>query len=482
MKIFFGPKYTNEFTFIYIDNDFNAEQVTASEISKLELKIANDSCFYFLKYGFVPPPLTIYSNLVCLPVGLDLKVDTKNKSLVFEDNFRFISERSSQESPPKISILRENLIKSLENTLSKNSENILMQSGGKDSTALVDGLKKFNNSYKIKCITYEANFRDKESAIAESICNHYGIDHTIIKPDYNLEYSLLRKYFSSNNSILSADLTLPAYLNSLSKYKDANIIDGLGNDMYMGYIGTRIEKFLKLFNLSCFQQYEPSKITNNEILNYAISSIFMTSEERMFPGTKLSVKEIKKITPLNPKNLFKKFISNAATGIDIDDRKASIRARFCDLALFQTKGLQASILNNNTINFPFGEEEIFEYYFGLPRDFRYSKRNRLNKVLLREHLQTLDVDKSFIKKKSGFRYDIEAFISENKKEIRDVILNCKFFNEKINDFLKIHLEKLNYTSASKIYIVLSFALWHASNSLKPSNDKHLASCFFDSKT
>lgn len=475
-----GPKYTNEFIFIYVDRDFNPTKVSPYELENLNLDIANDACFYFLRYGFVPPPLTIYANLICLPVGLDAIFDIQHRSIHFRNDFRFVAERSLENSKPDLSSLKKEIYSSVEKCLSNDSENIFMQSGGKDSTVLVQALSQYRESHNIRCITYEANFRDKESHVAESISKHYGLDHHIVSPDYDLEFSLLKKHYAMQNSILSADCTLPPYLHILSKFQGANVIDGLGNDMYMGYIGSKIEKFLGYFNLSWFQKYEPSKFSNSEFLNYGLSTIFMTSQERMFPGTKLAVSEIMRITGLKHEKYFRDFLINTSKNFHIDDTKASIRARFCDYALFQTKGLQASILSGNKITFPFGEEDIFEYYFGLPKNLRYSQKKRLNKVYLRKFLDSFDVDKSFINHKSGFRYDMEAYISHNAEEIKEVLSDTNFFKGDLDYFLSLHLDNINYTSAGKIYILVSFALWMKSNKLKNRVESHLASSFFKS--
>ena len=477
-KKFSGPSHTNSFVFVYIDESFASREVLSSEISDLDLNVAEDACFYFLRYGFVPPPLTIYSNLVCLPVGLDLEVDQDKKSIHFSNNFRFVAKNSHEKSVPDLQVLRLKIQESVEKTLSSDTCNILLQSGGKDSTVLVEALSHFKGKYNLKCMTYEADFRDRESYVAQSISKHYGLNHETIRPDYELEFSLLKKHYSMNNALLSADCTLPAYLHLLSSSTNSNVIDGLGNDMYMGYIGTKIEAFLKYFNLSRFQKFEPSKLTNSEYVNYGISTIFMTSEERMFPGTKLSVREISKLTTLPLVSDFSRFISAIARNYDLDDSKASVRARFCDLGLFQMKGLQSAMCTGNTINFPFGNQGIFEYYFGLPKELRYSKKKRVNKIFLRSLINTFDVDKTYINRKSGFRYNMESFISSNAEEINNILKESKFLFSGLQDFLDAHLGKLNYISAAKIYILLSFALWFESNSSKKRVKSHLVSGFF----
>ncbi len=475
-----GPKYTNEFVFVYVDKDFMPKKVSPYDFHNLNLEIAEESCFYFLRYGFVPPPLTIYANLLCLPVGLDIVFDTSKRSIKFKNDFRFVADRSKEDSKPDLDTLENLIHKSVEKSLSTSSENILMQSGGKDSTVLVQSLSRYKDSHKIRCITYEASFRDRESEAAKSISQHYGLKHEIVTPDYDLEFSLLKKHYKMHGSILSADCTLPPYLHALSKFQKANVIDGLGNDMYMGYIGTKVEMFLNFLNLSFLAGYEPSKFSNSEILNYGVSTFFMTSEERMFPGTKLAISEIKNIVGLNFENYFRNFISKISEKLDIDDSKASIRARFCDLALFQTKGLQASMLSGNKITFPFGDNALFEYYFRLPKNMRYSKKKRINKVFLRKFLDGFEVDKSFINRKSGFRYDMVTFIKHNALEIRDLLTNSGFFEKGLNSFLKLHLDNINYTSASKIYILVSFALWMKSNKSKKFVKFHIASNFFKS--
>src|SRR5690606_38859113 len=104
----------------------------------------------------------------------------------------------------------------------------VMQSAGKDSAAMLLGLKAAGINHA-KCITYEASFRDMESAPARRIAESLGFEHQTVEPDYKKEFKLLKQYQMGAYGI-TGDFALIPYLavNAMLEGNDATIIDGLG--------------------------------------------------------------------------------------------------------------------------------------------------------------------------------------------------------------------------------------------------------------
>jgi len=305
------------------------------------------------------------------------------------------------------------------------------------------------------------------------MANGLGFNHQTIEPDFKLEYELFKSYQLKTLGI-TGDFALIPYIHANSKYiKEGSIvIDGLGNDMYMGYVSPKIERILMLLSMPKLKHFEPFLCINNEYISYLLSSVFLHPYERLFPGSKLSAPEISKITGNKYKDRHNQYFDDLYKTLDKDDFRVAVRSRLCDNTMFQMKGELSSSAYNNEIFFPFTDPELVDYYFNLPMEFRYNKKEGINKVLLRKLIgEKIEID-DFFKVKSGFRYDMPSFISTNFPEIKNDILNCKLFNSNEIESWLYSVEKVknNYVVSCKIYIVTTLATWFNANEFEITSD------------
>ncbi len=475
---FFGPITGEKFVFLLIRGDDIIEFNHWSQIKEYEteLKISKSSIQIFLRNGCIYPPYTIYSNVLMLPIGTKLTIDIINNFYKWENDFCFFDQHSKQDSEPSTSKLKSLIANSFACLKKEIKPIYMMQSAGKDSTAMLLGLHE-QGIQNVHCVTYEANFRDTESDAAKKIAESLGFEHTILYPNYEAEFDAFLEY-QENSVNITGDFSMLPYIAANKSFfeSDSLVIDGLGNDLYMGYVSNKLERSIMKCSLGNFNYLEPSKFTSNEVINYAISSIFMKPYERLFPGTRLSTNEIENFTHNKFIDYDALYFSKQYRNLDKDDFRAAIRARFCDSSMFQMKAELTTNSFGNEVYFPFSNKELVDYYFNLPLEDRYDKANRCNKKLLRSMLnEYVEVD-DFFKVKSGFRYNMPEFITINREKIKNEIIECDLLDKVYSRrFFAIHLDaqKVNYTSACKIYILLVFASWRNRNKLAVL-DGHIA--------
>ena len=205
----------------------------------------------------------------------------------------------------------------------------------------------------------------------------------------------------------------------------------------------------------------------------------MEPYERLVPGTKLSSSEIENFTGNSFVDEHNGYYRSKYKELDRDDFRAAIRARSCDSTMFQMKAELTTNSFGNQVYFPFSNKNLVDYYFNLPQSERYDKPNGVNKKLLRDMLNEFVEIDDFFKVKSGFRYNMQEFISENKAKLQEEMLNCDLLdNAYIKKWFEKHLncKHINYTSACKAYVLLIFATWRNRNAL-PVVDEHIADKF-----
>lgn len=445
---------------------------------KDELEVSKEAIQIFLRNSCIYPPYTIFANVLMLPIGCKVTIDKGRNVYKWENNFKYTDEYSRQDSEPSTARLKTLIGKAFAHLKKETRPVYMMQSAGKDSTAMLLGLAE-QGITNVHCITYEANFRDSESGAAKKIAESLGFQHTILYPNYEKEFYALLEY-QENALSITGDFSMMPYVaaNKLIFEAGSIVIDGLGNDLYMGYVSNKLERRIMKCSLGNFNCIEPSKVTSNEIINYAVSSLFMKPYERLFPGTKLSSREIENFTGT-------RFFDNNAEHflaqykkLDRDDFRVKIRSRLCDSSMFQMKAELTTNSFGNEIYFPFSNKELVDYYFNLPLSFRYDKPKRINKKLLRDMLAEYVKVDDFFRVKSGFRYDMQEFIKTNGEKIKQEILNCDLLeNNYSTKWFDKHLkDDVNYTSACKVYVLLVFCSWRNRNSYNVVDD-HIANKF-----
>lgn len=476
-----GPVTGEKFVFVFVGEEgdiftFNHWSQIADRAHKL--RISRKSVQQFLRNAAIHPPYTIYENVLMLPVGSSVLIDPASGSIQWRNNFKFLDRDSRQDSVSTVNEFETRMVNAFAPIVNQSRPVYVMQSAGKDSAAMLLGLRK-SGAENVTCLTYEANYRDRESGPAKKIAESLGFKHIVVEPDYKAEYEALNR-FSGQSYGITGDFALLPYVrvNDSIIPNSSVLVDGLGNDMYMGYVSPSIERRLMKCSMPRLKAFEPTTFFRDNRLSYAQFSLFLEPYERVFPGTRLSIPEIRELTGHNYVDNNVEYFRHLYKTLDKDDFRVAVRARLCDSSQFQMKGELASDAFGNSIYFPFSNPDLVDYYFNLPLQERYDKANRLNKALLRKYIgERISVDEYFITK-SGFRYDICQFVRENSSDIEELIVGCDAFVSSFSEkWIKSALNYVdNYAIASKIYVAVVLSSWIKAHPY-PYSDTHVADSF-----
>jgi asparagine synthetase B (glutamine-hydrolysing) len=432
------------------------------KLRKDRLCVNKEGIWEFLQLGFVAPPYTIYSNVYKIPFGYRAYLQSP-QSLVLVDEFPFDREKSSQKSDISEEALIKELCLAVKRCIGSERDTVLLHSGGKDSNLIAVAVNKLGLT-NVKCISYEGGYRDSESLSSEAIASHLKLPQETIYADPCAEFNALNKLLRFSHN-LSCDFSLPAFAFVAEKVGGNTLfVDGLGNDTYMGYLDTSVEKLIKIFNFSKFRKFELSRFTKSDYLNYAINSLFMCRSSRTFPGSRLSEPEASKLLREKYTSLTLKFkkVAKKEMRHGKQNFRARVRGRLCDDAMFMEKSRMMAKLNGGLVRFPFADRRFSSYLFNLPNTLKFDDKN---KIIFRRILDKILPDTTYVHKKSGLRFNMKRFINRNKKEISETIRNCEIIDlSEADKFLNIHFKNLNYISAQKIYLVYCLAYWWTHNS------------------
>ena len=287
-------------TLIYLDADRVGRFTSWSELeSRLGaerlLRVDPGGCQFMLAYGLVPPPYTLYSNVYCLGAGDRLRFDLDGDRAAFEVDFPYFENRSRCDERFEPDRLKRLLAGAVSRAVPPGEPALLLQSSGKDSSGIVLGIAESGRT-DIRCATYDPGYRERESEAARSLARRFGLGHRAVEADPREECAALLRFAERSPSIC-ADMALLAYLRILDccGVDGGAVIDGLGNDAYMGYVLPRADRWLAGVALArrlpaLWGRFEPPDLGARAA--YLVKSALMYPAERSLAGSRLSPRAV----------------------------------------------------------------------------------------------------------------------------------------------------------------------------------------------
>lgn len=440
---------------------------TTIKKNSFKLIISETSCQFLLSSGFIVPPYTMYENLFVLSLGDELHIDFIQKNMQVTSNFKWLEKNATHSNIASEDTLLKFLTKATDKIVDDDRKTYFMQSSGKDSAGILLGLKH-SGKKDITCLTYNANFREDEAGLAAQMAEEYGYKHIRIDSSPEDEIDVFLDYCKEELSI-NIDFAFIPYLYSLHVANiepDSEVIDGMGNDVYVGHIHSSIEKKLKNMSLA---KIIPSlhNITNgpfiSEKMSYIIKSLCMLPSERSLSGSRMSFQDINQIFnsyPTKVQSYFQK-IEKIYDIYDEVDNRSFIRGRLLDFAAGMEKAKAASMYFQSTTIFPYCNEELADYYFNLPIENKYDLSKYKNKLLLRNllHKHFKNYDK-YLMEKGSFRFDVATFMKKNKNKIALEIKEASSIYPALENIYNKYTKHLdNYVYASMTYQLFVFSAW-----------------------
>ncbi|MEM7650458.1 MAG: hypothetical protein AAF204_00050 [Pseudomonadota bacterium] len=450
--IFQGPKAGDQHLYVWSDGKNIASSTSLSHVLNemrsygAALEIDPQSISFMLNNALVPPPNTIYKDVYMLGIGQSIRFEESAggaQKSVFEHKFPFEEKQSTGQSKPSTDILLEKLCASLSRRVS--GESALMLSSGKDSVALALASKECGISPT--CFTYAdaQGAKNDETQDAKHFAQKLGLKHETIKiPDDPQSFKAGLLHYFENTASPSGDPTTAAYFLGLHNagIKNTAIIDGTRNDIYMGIVPTQkyelLGEYYRILGGALHQNWPPfhSKISK-----------FLSSfpEVHLYKHGQFRFKETQKFyEPALPTARFWKDTYNQYKDLDDHDLRGLFIGQIFDGCGVTLKGEMVAEALESDLIMPWADEELADYFFNLPCEYKYDYKTRTNKILLREMLKEKCGYEAGAIGKRVFYFNSKRFVLNNKNFVQDEILSCDLWNANIETYLTELLGKLEH--------------------------------------
>ncbi len=235
-------------------------------------------------------------------------------------------------------------------------------------------------------------------------------------------------------------LAYPIYATQM-EFQNSNIIDGMGNDVYIGHIPSQLE-FNRQKIFSRFHKLRPITGKFASGTRFEIATATRTEWTGLFG---ISYGDTKKILY----NAFDthKYWKNEdlkRKNLDYFDFRASFRGVIIDQEIFTRKVRNFTDIINSNMILPWTNQKVAKYFLILPEKYLFDRKTFKNKLILRNILKEkigLDSDKIG---KMVYEFDFYSILMMMKHEVDHEILSCKLWDRKGIEKVLNHLyQKIN---------------------------------------
>ena len=480
-----------------IDNNFffGSELKSLKKFFGFKNVLSKVAINYFIKWGFITAPLSIYKNVYKLKPGEFIEVD--NNINVTNNKYWGLDENITNQDLKKNNLNFRESVSGLENLINDSVKKTLVSdvplgcflSSGIDSS-IVTYFANQNSKKKIKTFSIgflESEFNESEGA--KKIANYIGTEH------HNIYFSNqdIVSHFDKLNEIYDepfADSSqLPTSLISeYSKKSVSVILSGDGGDELFGGYNRYTEPFKRTHNLD-FKSKLIKILNNLSDLNLErIEKLFLISNLKKRVRTYQS-EDIEKIYIVlftmfqNLNDLLKsEYLEDVSIFNQFNDAIKNYFEKFMYFDTMSylpddilTKVDRASMFYSLEVRVPLLDHRIVEFAWSLPREYKLNINKK--KIILRELLEKKIPEKLINKKKIGFGIPIDDwlrtillnksnyFLDRGRIEKFD-IFKYDFVKQLWNDHKN---KKFNY--GYKLWNVIMFQKWLDKNhSDKPQID------------
>jgi hypothetical protein len=387
------------------------------------LRLDPEGCQHLVACGLVPPPRTCYAHVWSLGVGDRLELDLESGASAARVEFPYLERCSTGENRFDPRRLLALIAASVARAAPAGEPAVLLQSAGKDSTGLLLGLAEAGARH-VRALTYEGGGQESEGAPAAAVARRFGFAHQVIEAEPHAECRAFLA-FAERSPAVVADVALVAYLRVLEQagVSGGVVLDGLGNDAYMGYVVPRRDAILARLSLArrfpaLWGRFEAPDLGSRG--SYLFKSLLMYPAERALAGSRPAPRVVRELIP-HETGFDRSFarLDRRLGGLAPIDFRAWVRGRIFDGAMTLPKGRLAAAARGARAVHPWCDRELIDYVFNLERSERYDERSRRNKLALRRLLEAEVGDGPYLRRKGSFRFDVQRFVEVNEGTIRE---------------------------------------------------------------
>ncbi len=427
------------------------------------VEINPDAIVFLLQNSLVPPPMSVFKNVYALGVGDYMEGNS------FGCDYPYEQKKSTGQSVPSTRRLLELLCGSVQGKLA-GEEAVLMMSSGKDSLSIALACAETGLQDKVACVTYAdpASGYDDEAKYAAEVAKKLGLRHAVITvPSDPARVREALEHFFTHASYPSCDPTTIPYIAGLYHHgvRGTAILDGTRSDMYMGWVPTRsYDRLCRYYSLIGGGWTRFENLRSAIPYNYKINKLLGTViEVNLFKHAHMHRATRQKFFPHDLdtarfwRQRYREYGNKTMT-----DRRNHWSGQYFDGAAVTIKAKTVAEALGCRSVMPWADAAIADYYFNLPREYRFDMKAGVNKILLRSMLKEyLGYDAAKIGKRI-FYFNAARFLAANRDFIREEILACRLWNGNIGAELEKFMDRASRHARAAGTIIDLFMVsgWH----------------------
>lgn len=403
-----------------------SSQLSSIQLFNDDLTISSKAISYYLVWGFVPDPYSIFNEIKKLEPGNSFEFDLTSNSISIKQYWDIDSSGKKQfkgtyeQAKTK---LTELLKDSVSKRLFADVPVGVFLSGGIDSS-LVAALATHSTKSKVK--TFSVKFNEKgfdESVYAQKVANHLETDHHVIECNYNQGIDLIKNFNYYYDEPFADSSAIPSML--LAKYTRENVTVALsgdaGDESFIGYERYHwMKRVLLIYKLPRFIRKTMSFLLS-KLPHYKFKTIARGLKFDSLEDLYLGIVSGIDLTWLDTKDDF----------LDIDQikylkhKKKNFYERLTDFDLktylngdINTKVDRATMAFSLEARAPLMDYRIIEFARSLPTNFKYTGKNQ--KRILKDVLYQYAPKEFFDRPKAGFTM---PFANWFRHELKEMVLS-----------------------------------------------------------
>ncbi len=400
---------------------------------------------HVLGTGFVGLPDTVFDRVWWLGAGDEMVVGQgeASRSVSVTCDYPWVNSKSRQDQQPSTERLLSLIVASVERRLEEcGRSGLLMMSSGKDSTGLAVAIAELG--YDIPAVTYRSTADNREPEDAARLGRRLGLRHETVEMPTDPE--IIRKYmgdYFASAVIPCADHAIIPFIVSVgeSGVTDGGILDGGGNDGYMGYFASQRRRKKRLLQIRgrALRELVVRTTRHDAPINYLARG----RSALAWPGRYLRHHEMRRIyrDAIDPAERWRQADRELAGQSDVD-RAMRNMVKHIEGSRTPDKVRTVAQVYDMAPVLPYCDRDIADYFFHLPQDQRFDASARHEKVLLTQMLrETVDYDPDDVA--SGFfEFDGAPFFIANADYVKEEVLSCSLWQPSIERYIADWLEEL----------------------------------------
>ncbi|MBR9913757.1 MAG: asparagine synthase (glutamine-hydrolyzing) [Algicola sp.] len=435
--------------FYYAHNGKHLEfssQLSSIQRNNDHLTISKDAIGYYLTWGHIPDPYSIFNEVKKLHAGHCFTFDIQNGDMSIKCYWD-IDYKGEHQFKGSYSNAKEQLDDLLQDAVSKrlfaDVPVGVFLSGGIDSSVVAAMATRSSNA-KVK--TFSVKFNEEgfdESPYAQQVADHLQTDHNVIHCDYNEGLDLIDNFSHFYDEPFADSSAIPSML--LAKHTKEQVTVALsgdgGDESFLGYERYNwVTKHSKIYNIPYPLRSLASSVFNR-IPNYKLNIV-----SKALKAKNRNLAYVNVMTGINTD--YVKEPENFKTLSDtkyLDHSYKNLYERVSDFDIktylnydINTKVDRATMAYSLEARSPLMDYRIVEFARSLPTDFKMKANNQ--KRILKDVLYDYVPKAIFERPKAGFAIPFATWFREDLK----AYVLSELDDESLKNIPNINIEQVKF--------------------------------------